>query len=78
MTEKTLIRGPIAPTRGVDPWAKLSRTTGIIGLSAFVLIFTPIVAISTLGEPPFTATLRKPTLFSPTRMWDGPGWRTQF
>jgi len=56
MTEKTLLRGSIAPARAGDPWAQLSRTTGIVGLSALVLIFTPIIAVSTLGEPPFTAT----------------------
>ncbi len=56
MTEETLLGGSIAPAGAVDPWARLSRATGIIGLSTFVLIFTPIIAISTLGEPPFTAT----------------------
>jgi hypothetical protein len=56
MTGETLLRGSIAPARTADSWARLSRGTGIIGLSAFVLIFTPIIAISTLGEPPFTAT----------------------
>ena len=63
MTEKTLLRGPIAPARAVDPWTQLSRTTGIIGLSAFLLIFTPIIAISTLGEPPFTATTEQAHAF---------------
>jgi len=63
MTEKTLLRGPIAPARAVDPWTQLSRTTGIIGLSAFLLIFTPIIAISTLGEPPFTATTEEAHAF---------------
>ena len=39
-----------------DPWRGLSRSTGIAGLVAFVLVFTPIIAISTQGEPSFTAT----------------------
>jgi hypothetical protein len=71
MTEKTLLRGPIAPTRAVDPWAKLPRTTGIIGLIAVVLIFTPIIAVSTLGEPPFTATVEEAHAFLRN---SGVGW----
>ena len=63
MTEETLLGTSIATARTVDPWARLSRATGIIGLSAFVLIFTPIVAISTLGEPPFTATTEQARAF---------------
>lgn len=63
MTEKTLLRGSIPPTGAVDPWARLARRTGIIGLSALVLIFTPIVAISTLGEPAFTATTEQARAF---------------
>lgn len=63
MTEETLLRTSIAPARAVDPWARLSRATGIIGLSTLVLIFTPIVAISTLGEPPFTATTEQAHAF---------------
>ncbi len=56
MTDETLLQTSIAPARAIDPWARLSRVTGIVGLSTLVLIFTPIVAISTLGEPSFTAT----------------------
>ncbi len=63
MTEETLLRGSVAPTGAVDAWAQLCRATGIIGLSAFVLIFTPIIAISTLGEPPFTATTEQAHAF---------------
>jgi len=63
MTEETLLRGSVAPARAVDPWTQLSRTTGIIGLSALVLVFTPIIAISTLGEPPFTATAEQAHAF---------------
>ena len=43
-------------TDGEERWTRLSRTTGLLGLASFVLIFVPIVAISTVGEPPFTAT----------------------
>ena len=39
-----------------DPWRRLSRATGIAGLVAFVLSSRPIIAKSTQGEPPFTAT----------------------
>jgi len=63
MTEKTLLRDSLAPDRAGDSWAQLSRTTGIIGLAAFVLIFTPIIAVSTLGEPPFTATVEEAHTF---------------
>ncbi|HSU35077.1 MAG TPA: hypothetical protein VLJ88_05400 [Propionibacteriaceae bacterium] len=62
MTEN-LLRSPNALARADDPWAQLSRATGIIGVSAVVLIFTPIVAISTLGEPPFTATAEEAHAF---------------
>lgn len=47
-----LTTAPLAEER----WVRLSRVTGVIGLVTFVLIFTPIIATSTLGEPPFTAT----------------------
>jgi hypothetical protein len=36
-----------------ERWGGLARTTGIVGLVAVVLLFTPIIAISTLGEPAF-------------------------
>lgn len=48
---------------GPDPWRKLSRSTGIAGLVAFVLVFTPIIAISTQGEPSFTATTEEAYAF---------------
>lgn len=63
MTDQTLLRAPDAPTRAADPWARLSRVTGLIGLVTFVLLFTPIIAISTLGEPPFTATVEQAHAF---------------
>lgn len=43
-------------TRTRDRWQDLARMTGIIALIAVVLLFAPIIAISTLGEPPFDAT----------------------
>jgi hypothetical protein len=39
-----------------DSWVQLSQVTGVIGLITVGLLFVPIVAISTLGEPPFVAT----------------------
>lgn len=46
-----------------DRWARLSRTTGLVGLATFVLLFAPIIAVSTLGEPPFTATVEEAHAF---------------
>ena len=63
MTDRTWLRGSVAPARAVDPWTRLPRATGIIGLSTVLLIFTPIIAISTLGEPPFTATTEQAHAF---------------
>lgn len=37
-------------------WRELDRVTGIAGILATVLLFAPIIAISTLGEPGFDAT----------------------
>ena len=37
-------------------WRDLDRVTGIAGIAATVLLFAPIIAISTLGEPGFTAS----------------------
>lgn len=39
-----------------DRWRELCRATGVAGITATVLLFTPIIAISTLGEPGFDAT----------------------
>lgn len=43
-------------TRARDRWRDLARTTGILALVAVVLLFAPIIAISTLGEPGFDAS----------------------
>jgi len=63
MTDTTLPRASSPLARAVNPWATLSRATGVIGLATLVLIFTPVVAISTLGEPPFTATTEQAHTF---------------
>jgi hypothetical protein len=47
----------------VERWTRLARKTGIVGLIAVGLLFAPIVAISTLGEPPFTATAEQAQAF---------------
>ena len=43
------------PTTG-DRWRSLARMTGVVGLVSVVVLFGPIIAISTVGEPPFDAT----------------------
>jgi hypothetical protein len=47
----------------VDRWAPLIRGTGIAGLITVGMLFAPIVAISTLDEPPFTATAEQAQAF---------------
>ena len=66
-----LLRSPSRSTSSADPWARLSRVTGGLGLAAFVLTFTPIIAVSTLGEPPFTATTEQAYAFLSRT---GAGW----
>jgi hypothetical protein len=39
-----------------DRWTRLTRGTGIAGLVSIVLLFAPIIAISSLGEPAFLAS----------------------
>lgn len=63
MTDQTMLRGSVAPTTAVDPWGRLTRMTGFIGLVALALTFIPIIAVSTLGEPPFTATVEESHAF---------------
>jgi hypothetical protein len=46
-----------------DPWAALARATGAAGLVGIVLLFVPIIAISTLGEPEFDATREEVSAF---------------
>ena len=47
----------------LDSWARLSRVTGVTGLITIALLFGPIIAISTLGEPPFVATAEQARAF---------------
>ena len=46
-----------------DRWRELDRVTGIAGIIATVLLFAPIIAISTLGEPGFDATRAEAATF---------------
>ena len=45
-----------AEPRRHDRWRELERVTGLAGIIAAVLLFAPIIAISTLGEPGFDGT----------------------
>jgi hypothetical protein len=51
------------PRLAHDRWSALSRTTGVIALVAVVLLFGPIIAISTVGEPRFDATQAEAATF---------------
>ena len=44
-------------------WARLDRVIGWAGIAAVPLLFTPTIAISTLGEPPFDGSAREITTF---------------
>ena len=46
-----------------DPWVTLARATGGAGLAGIVLLFVPIIAMSTLGEPAFDATREEVAVF---------------
>ena len=46
-----------------DRWSTLARTTGVTALIAVVLLFGPIIALSTAGEPPFDATQEEAATF---------------
>src|SRR5215211_34895 len=46
-----------------DPWAALARATGAAGLVGIVLLFVPIIAITTLCEPEFDATREEVAAF---------------
>ena len=46
-----------------DPWTRMIRSTGVIGLGTTVLLFTSIIAISTVGEPPFVASAEQAQAF---------------
>jgi hypothetical protein len=46
-----------------DPWATLARVTGGAGLVGIVLVFVPIIALASLGEPAFDATREEVAAF---------------
>jgi len=46
-----------------DRWTRLARGTGIVGLVSILLLFAPIIAISSLGEPPFVASAEQARAF---------------
>jgi hypothetical protein len=46
-----------------DRWTRLTRGTGIAGLVSIVLLFAPIIAISSLGEPAFLASAEQARAF---------------
>jgi len=53
----------ISEKTGSDSWARLTRVTGVTGLITACLLFGPIIAISSLGEPPFVATAEQARTF---------------
>jgi hypothetical protein len=46
-----------------DRWTRLARGTGIVGLVSIALLFAPIIAISSLGEPPFVTSAEQARAF---------------
>jgi hypothetical protein len=46
-----------------DPWTTMARATGAAGLVGIVLVFVPIIALASLGEPPFDATREEVVAF---------------
>jgi len=44
------------PPTTTDPHVALARTTGIIGIALLVLLFGPVIALASAGEPPLEAT----------------------
>jgi hypothetical protein len=46
-----------------DRWTGMIRGTGVVGLVSVVLLFAPIIAISSLGEPPFLASAEQARAF---------------
>ena len=45
-----------------DRWTRMIRSTGVVGLVTFVVLFTAIIAMSK-GEPPFTASPQEALAF---------------
>jgi len=57
----------------------LARATGAAGLAALVLVFVPIIALASLGEPAFDATREEAAAFfrsppGPMRQGPWPSW----
>jgi hypothetical protein len=48
---------------GADRWTRMLRGTGVVGLVSIVLLFAPVIAISSLGEPPFVASAEQARVF---------------
>jgi hypothetical protein len=48
---------------GADRWTRMIRSTGVVGLVSFVALFAPIIAIASVGEPPFVASAEQARAF---------------
>jgi hypothetical protein len=46
-----------------DRWTRMIRSTGVVGLVSVVLLFAPIIAISSVGEPPFLTSAEQARAF---------------
>jgi hypothetical protein len=46
-----------------DQWTAMARATGAAGLVGVVLVFVPVIALASLGEPPFDATREQVVAF---------------
>jgi hypothetical protein len=51
------------PMSQQDPWATAARAAGAAGLVGMLLVFAPIIAMSSLGEPAFDATREEAAAF---------------
>ena len=54
----------VFPLTDPHPWATLARATGGAGLASMVLVFAPVIAMSSLGEPDADATREEAGRFS--------------
>jgi hypothetical protein len=46
----------VGTPREADLYRALGRTTGILGITTLVLLFAPVIALASAGEPPLDAT----------------------
>jgi hypothetical protein len=46
-----------------ERWTGMIRGIGVVGLVTVVLLFAPIIAVSTVGEPPFVASAEEARAF---------------